>query len=90
MPVSPRETHVFSRWYVHKDAVEGVDYHLPDLMELWLKTNAQDKQLAENNHRGVVSPGYVPGPYSPDAEALVVRLTDWYCDRAKEYLDAHG
>jgi Rieske 2Fe-2S family protein len=90
MPVAPRETHVFSRWYVHKDAVEGVDYNLPDLMELWLKTNAQDKQLAENNHRGVVSPGYVPGPYSPDAEALVVRFTDWYCDRAKEYLDAHG
>ncbi|MFX8624394.1 SRPBCC family protein, partial [Acinetobacter baumannii] len=23
MPISPRETHVYSRWYVHKDAVEG-------------------------------------------------------------------
>jgi len=85
MPVGPRETHVFSRWYVHKDAVEGTDYRLPELKELWLKTNAQDKELAENNHRGVLSPGYVPGPYSVDAEALVARFTDWYCDRARNY-----
>lgn len=89
MPVGPRETHVFSRWYVHKDAVEGADYKVPELTELWLKTNAQDKALAENNHRGVLSPGYVPGPYSPEAEALVVRFSDWYCDRARDYVDSH-
>ncbi|MBS0254891.1 MAG: aromatic ring-hydroxylating dioxygenase subunit alpha [Proteobacteria bacterium] len=90
MPVGPRETHVFSRWYVHKDAVEGVDYQVDRLKELWLKTNAQDKELAENNHRGVLSPGYTPGPYSPEAEALVARFTDWYCDRARTYVESHG
>lgn len=90
VPVGPRETHVYSRWYVHKDAVEGADYQVPALTELWLKTNAQDKQLAENNHRGVQSPGYRPGPYSPDAEALAARFTDWYCERALDYVDAHG
>jgi Rieske 2Fe-2S family protein len=90
MPVGPRETHVFSRWYVHKDAVEGTDYNVPDLTELWLKTNTQDKEFAENNHRGVLSPGYTPGPYSAEAEALVVRFADWYCERARDYVDHHG
>lgn len=90
MPVNERESHVLSRWYVHKDAVEGEDYTVAGLKELWLKTNAQDKELAENNQRGVLSPGYTPGPYSPDAEALVLRFTDWYCDRAREYVGSHG
>lgn len=86
MPVGPNETHVFSRWYVHKDAVEGVDYTVPGLTELWLKTNQQDRELAENNHRGVMSPGYVPGPYSLDAEALAVRFADWYCNLARDFV----
>lgn len=90
MPVGPRETHVFSRWYVHKDAQEGTDYDLTALKELWLKTNAQDKELAENNHRGVLSPGYRPGPYSQEAEALAQRFTDWYCRHAADYVAAHG
>ena len=89
-PVGPRETHVYSRWYVHKDAQEGTDYNLTSLKELWLKTNLQDKELAENNHRGVLSPGYRPGPYSLEAEALAVRFTDWYCDLAQDYVAAHG
>ena len=90
MPVAPAITHVFSRWYVHKDAVEGVDYDVPSLTELWIKTNLQDKELAENNHRGMLSPGYVPGPYSPDGETLVARFTDWYCDRARDYVERHA
>jgi Rieske 2Fe-2S family protein len=90
VPVGPRETHAYSRWYVHKDAVEGVDYAVPALTELWLQTNAQDKRLAENNHRGVLSPGYRPGPYSPDAEALAARFTDWYCDRARDFVEIYG
>ena len=88
-PVGPRETHVFSRWYVHKDAAEGTDYDLAALKELWLKTNMQDKELAENNQRGVLSPGYRPGPYSLEAEALVARFTDWYCSRAQDYVASH-
>lgn len=89
-PVGPRETHVYSRWYVHKDAVEGVDYTLPRLTELWLKTNSQDKELAENNHRGVLSPGYVPGPYCREAEPLAARFADWYYDLAQAYVENHG
>ena len=89
MPVGPAETHVFSKWLVHKDAVEGVDYHLDELTDLWTLTNLQDKALAENNHAGIESPGYTPGPYSEDAEMLVMRFTDWYCDKARAYLATH-
>lgn len=79
LPVGPTETHVVAKWLVHKDAVEGVDYTIDGLTELFSRTNLQDRELAENNQRGIASPGYTPGPYSPDAEALVLRFVDWYC-----------
>lgn len=86
MPISPTETHVIGKWLVHEDAVEGVDYELDRLIDLWTRTNLQDKQLSENNHAGVKSPGYLPGPYSPDAEPLAMRFVDWYCRKAEAYL----
>jgi glycine betaine catabolism A len=89
MPVGPNETHVYSKWYVYKDAVEGVDYDLPSLTDLWTETNLEDKQLAENNQMGVNSLGYTPGPYSQEAEMLALRFTDWYCDKARDYVAAH-
>lgn len=90
LPVSATETHAHSKWFVHKDAVEGVDYDVDALKEVWLKTNQQDRELAENNHRGVVSPGYTPGLYSPDAETLALQFADWYCNKAQAYIDSHG
>lgn len=89
MPVGPMETHVYSKWLVHEDAVEGVDYTVESLSDLWTRTNVQDKGLAENNQRGVNSPGYVPGPYSPDGEPLVIGFIDWYCAKARDYLSHH-
>jgi len=90
MPVGPRDTVVTAKWLVHKDAVEGVDYDLDTLTTLWARTNLQDRDLVENNQAGVNSPGYRPGPYSPDAEALAIRFVDWYCATARDYLDRQG
>ncbi|QXQ08335.1 aromatic ring-hydroxylating dioxygenase subunit alpha [Sphingosinicellaceae bacterium] len=89
MPVGPRETHVVAKWLVHEDAVEGVDYDVASLSDLWTRTNLQDKEFVENNQRGVNSPGYRPGPYSPEAESLTMRFVDWYCTTAQRYLDTH-
>ena len=83
MPTAPEETVVTAKWLVSEDAVEGVDYTLPELTELWDRTNLQDRALAENNQRGVNSSGFVPGPYSPEAEGLVLRFVDWYCGAAR-------
>ncbi len=88
VPVGPRETMVLSKWLVHEDAVEGVDYTIPELTDLWTRTNLQDRALVEMNQAGVDSPGYRPGPYSREAEALAARFTDWYCATARAYLDA--
>jgi Rieske 2Fe-2S family protein len=77
IPVGPQETRVESKWVVHKDAVEGVDYTIESLTETWTKTNLQDRALAENNQRGVNGLGYVPGPYSLD-EDFVILFGDWY------------
>ncbi len=77
-PSGPQETIVTAKWFVHKDAVEGQDYHVESLISLWLTTNLQDIELVENNQRGVNSAGYVPGPYCEEAESLVMRFVDWY------------
>lgn len=90
MPIGPHETAVTGKWLVHKDAVEGVDYSVEELADLWTRTNLQDKELAENNQLGVNSPGFVPGPYSQEAEMLALRFTDWYCDTARKYVETHG
>jgi glycine betaine catabolism A len=87
MPTGPEDTVVTSKWLVHKDAVEGVDYTVEGLTELWTKTNMQDLDLCENNQAGVNSIGYVPGPYCAEAEHLAMRFVDWYCAAARTYVD---
>ena len=87
MPTGPQESIVTAKWLVHKDAVEGRDYDLERLIALWNTTNFQDRDLVENNQRGLNSPGYQPGPYSPDAESLCMRFVDWYCASAQAYID---
>ena len=90
LPTGPNETVVTAKWLVHKDAVEGVDYDLNRLIALWDGTNLQDRDLVENNQRGVNSLGYLPGRYSTDAESLLIRFVDWYCVQAQAYIDRAG
>jgi Rieske 2Fe-2S family protein len=86
IPLNARETLVLGKWLVHKDAVEGVDYDLANLVKLWDVTNMEDRDLCELNQRGVNSPAYTPGPYSEIAESLVARFTNYYVNTAKEYI----
>ncbi len=78
-PIGPQETRVTTKWLVHKDAVEGVDYDLSTLTEVWNATNDQDRLLVEQNQLGVNCPAYEPGPYSPIHENGVSQFVDWYC-----------
>lgn len=87
MPLGPQETLITGKWIVHKDAVEGVDYNLQRLTEVWEATDAQDGALAENNQRGVNSLAFEPGPYSQVTEELVLRLMSWYCRTARAFLE---
>jgi Rieske 2Fe-2S family protein len=78
LPVSAGRTLLRTRWLVHKDAQEGVDYDVAKLSSVWLATNSQDGGLVERTHVGVSSPAYQPGPYSPYTEGLVDVFTEWY------------
>jgi phenylpropionate dioxygenase-like ring-hydroxylating dioxygenase large terminal subunit len=79
LPISATETEVTTKWLVHKDAVEGIDYDLKNLTQVWMATNDEDRAVVEENQRGVNSPAYVPGPYSRIQEDGVIQFVDWYC-----------
>ncbi|HUF44062.1 MAG TPA: aromatic ring-hydroxylating dioxygenase subunit alpha [Aestuariivirgaceae bacterium] len=60
-----------TRWYVHEDAVEGEDYDVAKLTELWKVTNRQDLALCEAAYQGVLSRRFVSGPLDRRRETAV-------------------
>jgi len=80
IPLSATETAVTTKWLVHKDAVEGVDYTVDELIHVWAMTNDEDRRIVEENAFGIQSPAYEPGPYSPVHEGGVIQFVDWYAD----------
>lgn len=78
LPISPTETEVVTTWLVHKDAVEGRDYDLTRLTEVWEATNDEDRRVVEENQAGINSPAYESGPYSQKQESGVIQFVDWY------------
>ena len=78
LPISAEETAITTKWLVHKEAVEGVDYDLEQLTHVWNMTNDQDRQIVEENAFGIRSPAYEPGPYSELHEGGVMQFVEWY------------
>ena len=75
----------FHQW-LHRDAVESVDYSLEELTHVWLATNAADRKNCQENQIGVTSPAYDPAPYSPVHEGGVTQFVDWYCRHLEDRL----
>lgn len=86
IPLSADQTLVRTKWLVHQDAVEGVDYDLHKLTHVWTATTNQDADLVARSHAGAADPSYEPGPYSQFAEKEPDRFSAWYVQRMK----AHG
>lgn len=86
IPLAPDRTLVRTKWLVHQDAVEGVDYDLQRLTEVWVATTRQDANLVAITHSGTQDPAYFPGPYSDFTEPYVDQFVRWYDAR----LAAHG
>lgn len=78
LPLGPQATLVTTKWLIHADAVEGIDYDLHNLTHVWNQTNSQDKHLVEENQKGINSPDYESGPYSAVYESGVIQFIDWY------------
>ena len=87
LPISPTETELVTKWIVPKDAVEGVDYDLKTLTEVWLATNDQDRKLVESVQKGIASKVFEPGPYSIYHESPVISFVEWYCKTFKSGLE---
>ena len=86
LPLDEGRTLLRTKWLVHKDAVEGVDYELDNLTSVWTATNRQDAELVEITYAGTQSPAYEPGPYSPYTEGLVEKFCEWYLGRLSEHV----
>jgi Rieske 2Fe-2S family protein len=78
LPLSPTQTQLTTKWLVHRDAVEGVDYNVDELTRVWLATNSQDRRIVHENQIGMNAPTYEPGPFSEVREAGVRQFLEWY------------
>jgi len=87
IPLDAHHTLLRTKWLVHKDAVEGQDYDIKKVTEVWQATNRQDGTLVEYTHRGSSGSAYRPGPYSPFTEGLVEKCTNWYIQRLQAALE---
>ncbi|GLQ75640.1 aromatic ring-hydroxylating oxygenase subunit alpha [Vibrio penaeicida] len=88
IPVAPQLSKVITKWIVHKDAVEGIDYDVDNLRKVWDATNDQDRILGETNQLGINSMAYEPGPYSETYEFGVINFINWYADKMLANLDS--
>ncbi|PKF77169.1 Rieske (2Fe-2S) protein [Vibrio sp. vnigr-6D03] len=88
IPVAPQLSKVITKWVVHKDAVEGIDYDVENLRKVWDATNDQDRILGETNQLGINSMAYEPGPYSETYEFGVINFINWYADKMLANLDS--
>ena len=77
IPRGPMETDVEIMWLVDKDAEEGIDYDLKNIIWMWDKTTIADKKIIENNQKGVNSKKYIPGPLS-EMEKGLEKFKKWY------------
>ncbi len=77
LPIDADHCTLYSSWIVREDAVEGVDYELEHLIDVWRVTNAEDVDLCEAMTNGAKSSYYQPGPFAPD-EQFCTQFCDWY------------
>ncbi|MEQ6900797.1 SRPBCC family protein [Nocardioides sp. YIM 152588] len=69
VPLAPGRTWIECSWYLRP----GPDGTVPDpafAVEFWDLTNRQDWAACESVQRGLESPHYAPGPFSPSEDAV--------------------
>ena len=77
LPLDEARCTLYSSWIVAADAVEGEDYEVDHLTEVWRITNAEDVALCNSMTVGARSRHYRPGPFSEN-ERWCRQFCDWY------------
>jgi Rieske 2Fe-2S family protein len=72
LPTSATSSVFRASFLVHEDAVEGEDYDVEELTDLYVKTLDQDRVLVEAAQKGVSSPAHEPGPLHPVLESAAI------------------
>jgi Rieske 2Fe-2S family protein len=88
LPLGPNRTQLTTKWLVHKNAVEGVDYDPAELTRVWRATNEQDRRIVQENQIGIDAPTYEPGPFCQPQESGVEQFVDWYTSALHRRLEA--
>ena len=68
-------------WLVAEEATEGDDYDVESLIAFSKRVNDEDREIVEDQARGIASSRYRPGQYSPVKEKLVEHFIDWYLNQ---------
>jgi Rieske 2Fe-2S family protein len=84
-PVAPDRTELSQYWFVAKDAEEGRDYQVDELMSFWNVTMAQDLEIVESIQRGMRMSVYRPGPLNRLHQAGQAKFFAWYVEAIREY-----
>jgi glycine betaine monooxygenase A len=82
-PTGLHQTSVRVTWLVDRDAREGIDYRLDELLPFWQLTSEQDWELCERAQRGINSRAFRPGPLSPYKEYNVDGFFRWYLSKLR-------
>ncbi|MCI0335717.1 MAG: aromatic ring-hydroxylating dioxygenase subunit alpha [Planctomycetes bacterium] len=90
LPTGLQRTAVRVTWLVHRDAVEGRDYRLADIVPFWQLTSEQDWALCGQAQKGVNSSHYVPGPFSTYKEYNVDSFVRWCLQQLSREQGAGG
>jgi Rieske 2Fe-2S family protein len=64
-PEGPHTTRITCEWLFHPESLTDDAFDPDDGVKFWDMTNRQDWHICEEGQRGVSSPAYRPGPYSP-------------------------
>jgi glycine betaine catabolism A len=64
-PEGPGRTRITCEWLFNPETLRDESFDPDDGVKFWDMTNRQDWHICEESQRGVVSPAYRPGPYSP-------------------------
>jgi Rieske 2Fe-2S family protein len=83
VPLTKDTTEAKVDWLVHKDAVEGEDYNLEDMLPFWQRTSEQDWTLCQDNQKGVESSYYLPGRLSVAKEQGLEKFIKFYINTVK-------
>lgn len=81
LPLGPDSCALYTSYLVREDAVEGEDYDLDHMAEVWRVTNGEDVDLCRSMTAGAKSRHYIPGPFGEN-ERWCAQLCDWVMDNA--------